>query len=661
MALNTGENEQGLRKIMDMTRLISIVILIIHCYYYCYEAFKIWEFTSPFSDKLLSNVVRTGLFSNYHKSKFIGLLFLMLSLIGIKGRKTENINHRIAFAYCLIGLALFFASALCFYLSAEPTSICIIYCLILIAGYLLVLTGGALFTRIIKASLIGDVFNRDQSTFPQEERLITNEFSFNLPATYILKGKIRKSWLNYVNPRRGILVMGSPGSGKSWAIIENILRQSLAKSYCQFVFDFKFPDLALISYNHYLKNFHKFVVKPRWCCVNFSHPEYSHQCNPIHPAMMYEIIDAIEASSTILLSINKNWINRQGEFFVDSPVNLLAAVIWFLRKFNDGEFCTLPHCIELLQIEYDQLFTVLRTEKEIQTLLTPFISAFEKGVMETVDSQVASVRIPLGRLSSPLLYYIMSGNDFTLDINNKKEPKVFVLGTDPVKSNALAPVISLYVDRMNKIVNRKSGHKMAQIYDEFASLRAATVPIVISTGRGHDISVTYAVQDINQLKKVYSREEADALVNMTGNFITGQVSGDSAKAAAERFPKTMQERQSLSINSADTSVSKSKQLEQAITASTISNLSSGEFVGIVADNPDQPIELKAFHAKVVNDVAALDKEKTYYLPLPKVSKVTPEIIAKNYEQIKEDVQNIKESVMEMVLNNPSYAHLVVKK
>lgn len=661
MGMQTGENEQGLRKIIDLTRFISIAILLLHIYYYCYEAFAALNIRSTISDNLLRNIVRTGLLSSYAKSKAIPIGLLLLSLIGIKGRKNESSNYKAALAYFITGLVFYFGSFLCLYIPSDAVTVGVVYIIFNFTGYLLILTGGSVLARIIKNGLKPDVFNRANQTFPQEERLLTNEYSFNFKAQYNLKGKIRPSWISIVNPRRSVMIMGNPGSAKSWCFLEPMIRQQSAKAYAQFVYDFKYPDLTLIAYNHYLKNWRRYPVVPKWCNINFQNPEYSHRCNPIYAPMMYDLLDAIEAASSILLSMNKTWAARQGEFFVESPKNLLAAVFWFLKKFADGQYCTVPHAIELLQLDYDKLFTILRTEREIQTLLTPFISAFEKKVMETVESQVASVRIPLGRLSSPLLYWVMSGNDFTLDANNPLEPKIICLGNDPVKSEALAPILSLYCDRMNKIINRKGQYKIALNYDEFASIRVASIFQAVSTGRGHDLVNIMVVQDANQLRTLYTKEEAEALINMTGNFICGQVSGDSAKSVAERFPKVMQDRQSLSINSSDTSVSKSKQLDAAITAATISNLSSGEFVGVVADDPDQPIELKAFHSKRVIDKKTLDAEKAAYLPPYKVRTVTQETIDLNYEQIKQEVQDIEQAVFEDILNDPAKQHLLVKK
>jgi hypothetical protein len=660
MGMMTGENEMGLRKIIDMTRMFSILLLLIHFYYYCYNAFEQWQLTHPIGDRLLLNISHTGLFSNFYKSKFISLLFLLISLIGAKGRKSEKVNIKSVTVYISIGLLLFFGSALCFHLKGfENATVSLIYFSVTGLGFILILSGGTTLTRLIKRGLSKEVFNKANETFPQEERLLTNPYSINLPATYQLKGRTRRSWINFINPRRGLLILGSPGSGKSWFIIENIIRQLSDKTFTQFVFDYKYPELTKLAYNQYLKNRHKYPVQPKFYCVNFTAPV--HRLNPLFPSMMTDIIDAMEASKTMLLSINKTWLNRQGEFFVESPINLLAAVIWFLKKFEDGKYCTLPHAVELLQLDYDKLFTVLNSEPEIQTLINPFIKSYLDDNMETIDSQMASVKIPLGRLSSPILYYILSGNDFTLDINNPKEPKIFCLGNDPVKADALAPVISLIVDRLNKIINQPGREKCATIYDEFATIRATSVLKVIGQGRSNNIICAIALQDYSQLKQVYSREEAEVIFNITGNLISGQVSGETAKLLAERFPKTMQDRESLSINSSDTSISRSKALETAIPPSTISTLSSGEFVGITADNPDQPMELKAFHCKVLNDSRTLTHECRLTAPIPKEANVDQAVIQGRYKQIKQDVEEIAEFVLESLLNDPMKEHLVVKK
>lgn len=664
MAVQTGENEQALRKILDMTRLISIVILVIHYYYYCYAAFQEWELSSTFSDRILGNIYRTGIFSNFVKSKLIALGFLIISLLGAKGRKDEKLNYKTAFAYLITGLLLYFASYLSLMLQLPVQEKTITYISITGVGFLLVLSGGTLLSRIIKSKFNNkDIFNKENETFPQEERLLENEFSINLPAHYRLKNKVRNSWINIINPFRAIMVLGTPGAGKSYFVIRHVITQHIRKGFTMFVYDFKFDDLSRIAYNSWLKNKHRYAKPPKFYVINFDDLTRSHRCNPLEPSAMTDITDAAESARTILMGLNREWIKRQGDFFVESPINFLTAVIWYLKKYKDGEFCTLPHVIELMQADYDSLFTLFRTEaaKECEVLINPFLNAYLNDVMEQLEGQIASAKVAMARLSSPQLYYVLSGNDFNLDVNNPDDPKIVCMGNNPQKIQIYGAVLSLYVTRLVKQVNKKGKMKSSLIFDEFPTIYLNNMDSLIATARSNKVSTCLGIQDFSQLRKDYGREQADVIMNITGNIVAGQVTGDTAKQLSERFGKIMQDRESYSINSGDTSISRSKQLETAIPPSKISALSSGEFVGMVADDPDNKIDLKAFHCEIINDHEALKREEENYKEIEVIRKLDSSMVQRNYFQIKQDIQDIIQSEMERMLNDPGLAHLVVKK
>jgi len=662
MAMQTGENEQAMRKILDMTRLISIVILVLHFYYYCYAAFQEWGMSSALSDRLLGNIYRTGLFEGFHKSKLIALVFLFISLLGARGRKNEKLNHKTAFAYLITGLLIYFTSYLALLVKIKTTELAVLYIGITSIGFLLTLSGGTLLSRIISNRLNNkDIFNRENETFPQEERLLENEYSINLPARYQLKDKMRNSWINIINPFRGVMVLGTPGSGKSYFVIRHIITQHIRKGFTMFVYDFKFDDLSRIAYNTWLKNKHRYPKPPTFYVINFDDLTRSHRCNPLEPSAMTDITDAAESARTILMGLNREWIKRQGDFFVESPINFLTAVIWYLRKYKDGEFCTLPHVIELMQVDYDSLFTLLRTEKEIEVLINPFVNAYLNDVMEQLEGQIASAKVAMARLSSPQLYYVLSGNDFTLDINNPDEPKIVCMGNNPQKIQIYGAVLSLYVTRLVKLVNKKDKQKSSLIFDEFPTIYLNNMDSLIATARSNKVATCLGIQDFSQLRKDYGREQADVIMNITGNIVSGQVTGDTAKQLSERFGKIMQDRESLSINASDTSISRSKQLESAVPPSKISGLSSGEFVGMVADDPDCKIELKTFHCEILNNHEALKKEQDSYKDIQVIRKLDNTVVQRNYLQIKQDVQDIIHSEMERLLNDPGQAHLVVRK
>jgi hypothetical protein len=662
MAMQTGENEQALRKILDMTRLISIALLLLHFYYYCYTAFQQWGFVSRFSDKILGNIQHTGLFSYFHKSKIFTLGFLLISLLGAKGRKDEKLNHKTAIAYIITGMLIYFFSYLLMFVKTDTTAIAIIYTGSTTIGFLLMLSGGTLLSRMIKNRLNNkDIFNKENETFPQEERLLENEYSINLPARYYLKDKVRNSWINIINPFRALMVLGTPGSGKSYFVIRHVITQHIRKGFTMFIYDFKFDDLSKITYNTWLKYKHLYPIPPQFYVINFDDLARTHRCNPLEPSAMTDITDAAESARTILLGLNKEWIKRQGDFFVESPINFLTAIIWYLRKYKEGQFCTLPHVIELMQLDYDSLFTILRTEKEIEVLINPFINAYLNDAMEQLEGQIASAKIAMARLSSPQLYYVLSGNDFTLDINNPEEPKIVCMGNNPQKIQIYGAVLSLYVSRLIKLVNQKGKLKSSLIFDEFPTIYLNNMDSLIATARSNKVATCLGIQDFSQLRKDYGREQADVIMNITGNIVSGQVTGDTAKQLSERFGKIMQDRESLSINSGDTSISRSKQLESAVPPSKISSLSSGEFVGMVADNPKCKIELKTFHCEIINDHDALKKEEDNFKDIALIRKIDNAMVQRNYLQVKQDIQEIMQSEIERLLHDPSLAYLVLKK
>ena len=652
--MSTGENEQGLRKITDMTRLISIVVLGLHFYYCCYQVFRQWELTAEISDTLLLNIQHTGLFKNFNNAKLIALGFLLISLLGAKGKKEEKLKFKTAFIYSGCGALIYFGSYCYLHISADSQTRAVAYMIATTTGFLLVLSGGNLLSRVIRQKLNDeDIFNQENETFPQEERLLQNEYSINLPAKYLLKGRLKKSWINIINPFRGTLVLGSPGAGKSYFVIRHVISQHIRKGFSMFVYDFKFDDLTLIAYNHYLQCRHLYKVAPQFYVINFEDLSRTHRCNPLEKDSMMDITDAAESARTILMGLNREWIKRQGDFFVESPINFLTSIIWFLRRYNDGEFCTLPHVIEMMQLEYEKLFTVLKTEKEIEALINPFVSAFVNDATEQLEGQVASAKVAMARLASPQLYYVLSGSDFTLDINNPEEPKIVCFGNNPQKIQVYGAVLSLYVSRLIKTVNQKGKLKSSLVFDEFPTIYLNNMDSLIATARSNKVATTLGMQDFSQLKKDYGKDQADVIMNITGNIISGQVTGETAKQLSERFGKIMQDRTNLSINRTDTSISKSKQLEAAIPPSKISSLSSGEFVGMVSDDPENKIALKTFHNSIVNDHFALKNEQDNYKPLPLIRQVTNALVQMNYLQIKQDIEDLINAEMEKILNDPS--------
>ncbi|WP_460692185.1 conjugal transfer protein MobC [Mucilaginibacter puniceus] len=636
--MQTGENEQALRKITDFTRFLAILILLLHFYFSCYAAFRELHLTHRVTDHILINIYKLSIFRTVWIAKTAALVFLIVSLMGTKGRKDENIKWGQNIIGAITGMVIYFLTGLLFNFHLALLTLAGLYIALTSFGFLLFLSGVSKLFRVIKIKLATDIFNSENETFPQEERKLENEYSINLPAKYNYKGKIRNSWINVINPFRGSLVLGTPGAGKSYFVIRHIITQHIKKGFSMLIYDFKFDDLSVIAYNALLKYAGSYKKKPSIWFIDFDN--IKHRCNPLDPDRMEDITDAMESSRTFMLGLNREWIKKQGDFFVESPINFVTALFWFLKKYENGKYCTLPHAIELAQVDYENLFALLQKEPEIEVLINPFISAWRNEAYDQLEGQIASAKISMARLVSPALYYVLSGNDFSLDLNNPEEPKIICLGNNPLKQQVYGAVLSLYISRAIKLVNQKNKLKSNLIFDEFPTIYFNNIDSLIATARSNKVATTLAVQDYSQLKKDYGREQAEVIMNIVGNIISGQVTGDTAKQLSERFGKIMQERQSVSINSQDTSISKSTQLDFAIPASKISTLSSGEFVGLVADNPDEKIDLKVFHNAIINDHDALKAEADNYQPTPSIRKVDNDMLTANYFSIKADIESI---------------------
>ena len=658
---------RALGKVMDFMRGISVIFLLINCYWFCYEAFHVWGFTLGIIDKILMNFQRTtGLFSSILWTKLFCVVFLALSCLGTKGVKEEKITWPKIWTVLFSGFVFFFLNWWLLVLPIGKVGAATLYIFTLSVGYICLLMGGVWMSRLLKNNLMDDVFNTENESFMQETRLMENEYSVNLPTRFYYKKKWNNGWINVVNPFRASMVLGTPGSGKSYAIVNNYIKQQIEKGFAMYIYDYKFPDLSEIAYNHLLNHLDAYKVKPQFFVINFDDPRKSHRCNPINPSFMTDISDAYESAYTIMLNLNRSWIQKQGDFFVESPIILLAAIIWFLKIYENGKYCTFPHAIEFLNRPYAQIFPILTAYDELANYLSPFMDAWEGGAQDQLQGQIASAKIPLSRMISPALYWVMTGDDFSLDINNPNEPKVLVVGNNPDRQNIYSAALGLYNSRIVKLINKKKQLKSSVIIDELPTIYFRGLDNLIATARSNKVAVCLGFQDFSQLTRDYGDKESKVIQNTVGNVFSGQVVGETAKTLSERFGKVLQQRQSMTINRNDKSTSISTQMDSLIPASKISNLTQGMFVGAVSDNFDERIDQKIFHAEIVVDSAKVSAETKTYEPIPTIADFTnedgsdnlKETIEANYRKAKQEILSLVDSEIERIKNDSSLQHLI---
>ena len=607
----------------------------------------------------------TGLFSSVLCTKLFCVVFLALSCLGTKGVKEEKITWPKIWAVLFSGFVFFFLNWWLLALPIGKVGAATLYIFTLSVGYICLLMGGVWMSRLLKNNLMDDVFNTENESFMQETRLMENEYSVNLPTRFYYKKKWNKGWINVVNPFRASMVLGTPGSGKSYAIVNNYIKQQIRKGFAMYIYDYKFPDLSEIAYNHLLNHLDAYKVKPQFYVINFDDPRKSHRCNPINPAFMTDISDAYESAYTIMLNLNRSWIQKQGDFFVESPIILLAAIIWFLKIYENGKYCTFPHAIEFLNRPYAQIFPILTSYDELANYLSPFMDAWEGGAQDQLQGQIASAKIPLSRMISPALYWVMTGDDFSLDINNPNEPKVLVVGNNPDRQNIYSAALGLYNSRIVKLINKKKQLKSSVIIDELPTIYFRGLDNLIATARSNKVAVCLGFQDFSQLTRDYGDKESKVIQNTVGNVFSGQVVGETAKTLSERFGKVLQQRQSMTINRNDKSTSISTQMDSLIPASKISNLTQGMFVGAVSDNFDERIDQKIFHAEIVVDSAKVSAEMKAYQPIPIIADFTnkdgsdnlKETIEANYKRVKQEILSLVKSEKERIKADPALAHL----
>ena len=617
--MSQEDDLRGLAKVMDFMRALSVLFVIVNVYWFCYPSMKEWNIDIGVVDRILLNFQRTtGLFSSILWTKLFALVFLALSCLGTKGVKEEKIKWPHIWAALAAGIVLFFFN---WWLLALPLPLSArtgFYLLTLSAGYGCLLAAGVWMSRLLRQNLMEDVFNNENESFMQETRLIENEYSVNLPTRFWYKKKMWHGWINVVNPFRASIVLGTPGSGKSFAVVNSYIKQQIEKGYATYIYDFKFPDLSTIAYNHLLRHLDGYKVRP----------SRSHRCNPLNPKFMTDISDAYESSYNIMLNLNRTWAAKQGDFFVESPTILFAAIIWFLRIYKNGKYCTFPHAVEFLNKPYEQIFPIMSSYPELENYLSPFLDAWLAGAADQLMGQIASAKIPLSRMISPALYWVMSADEFSLDINNPDEPKVLCIGNNPDRQAIYGAALGLYNSRIVKLV--------------------------------------LGFQDFSQLIRDYTDKEAKVIINTVGNIFSGQVVGETAKTLSERFGKILQKRQSVSINRNDVSTSISTQMDSLIPPSKISSLTQGMFVGSVADNFGEKIEQKIFHCEVVVDAKKVAEEEKSYQKIPVITDFRDadgidrmkERVQENYNRIKEEARQIVADELERIASDPNLKHLL---
>jgi len=633
----TGESRELVR-LHEGFRFFSYLLLLVSLYLIQLSFFRSNGFYIPELDGAITKLQKLEILVHPIYSKAVCMGFLMITCIGTKAKKDRDLKVSRLLYQLAFGLSLYWGSLI---LTDRQAGL---YLFFSFWGFVVLNISFDNISKLINVNLMKDRFNRENESFRQEEELKENIYSVNLKTQYRHKGNEREGLINLVNPFRGSMVIGTPGSGKSYSVVLPFIKQHLDKGFAMCVYDFKFPDLSKVGYNHFLKakKRGRLPEKAAFYIINFDDITRSYRCNPLAPEFLESPIDAFESSRTVLYNLNREWIRKQGEFFSESAVSFFAAVIWFLKRYQEGMYCTLPHAIELLQLDYDDLFEVLSQEKDVVNIINPFINAHQRGAHEQLEGQLGSLKIAISKIISKEIYWTCSGNDFTLDINNPTQPKVLCLANNPLRIEMYGAVLSLYITRMLKVINRKDQHKSSVIFDELPTIYFLGLDTLIATARSNLISTLLGIQTIDQLIRDYGKEQANAILTNIGNIFAGQSVGETARFIQNRMGKILQERQSININRNSQSTSFTTQMDYLVPEGKIATLPQGYMVGQVADNFGEQILQKNFNSLIDVDTEAIEREEKKYKSIPKIYEFDDreKVLENNRNRICNDIQKI---------------------
>ena len=611
-----------------MFLLLSGAILLIILYYYAYPLWASMGLRSGFTDSLMLTIYQGDSFSNPYAVRFVCLFFCGVAVIVRSGSSKDSPWRKILIPL-LSGVALFFA--------APMLGNRWVFILTTFFGYCLFFVGAVLLGRKYRSfdAHLPDYWD----SFKQCEQLVSNPYSVNIPMIYQFKGKLHQGYINVVNPFRGSMVLGTPGSGKSYSIYGPFIRQMIQKGYSLFVYDYKFPDLTSRVMNELLDNYEGYgELQPKMYVVNFDDPLYSHRFNPIHPRYLKDPIDATEIAEVILKNANRE--NAKGEdFFSLSARCYLDLLIWFLRCYKGGRYCTFPHLIELMGQDYREVLEVLQKFDELEVKRTTFADAMQDQAYEQLQGQIASARVPLIRFSSKTLYWTLSGDDFSLEMNDPKAPSIICVGNNPKRQSVYGTTLAMLMSQLFKVVNNPGKRHCAVLIDELPTIYLKGLDNLINTARSNKVAVVIGAQDKSQLVKDYDQKESDVIFNTVGNVFAGAVKGSTAEGLSKSFGKEEQEMRSYQESDSSDHVTYSWQQREVLPPNKIEALSQGSFCGYVADNYDQKIHPKTFCGEVQAGEPPRHNE-----PLPQIVQMTrtqiEEEVNKNYEKIRNDIVDL---------------------
>jgi hypothetical protein len=592
-------------------------------------------------------------------SKLFTLLLICLVSIGTLSKKDQELDPKRHIIYPLsLGLVLFFGSAFFWdrpgdFAFAFTTWWDVAYMICSLLGAVMVSLSMDNISKMIRSGLGKDIWNVEGESFMQPIKPIITLYSVNIPMQFYFKDKVRSGWINIVNPFRGTILIGTPGSGKSFGIVNPYIRQLIAKEFCCCIYDYKFPDLGKIAYYHYL------MAKQGGKCgaysfnvINLNDVERSRRTNPWRADYLRTLADASEGAEGLVEAMKKG--DKSGgsdQFFTQSAINFLAACIYFFSKHAGGKYSSFPHVLSFLNHSYEDIFNTLFSEPELVSLLSPFKSAYVTKAFPQLEGQIGTLKIFISRLATKETFWVFSGDDFNLKISDKTTPGIVVLANDPNTQNINSACYSVVMNRLTKLINSKGNLPSALIIDEIPTIYTYKIENLLAVARSNKVAILMGLQELPQFNQQYGKDTAATITSVVGNVLAGSVRNKETLDWLERlFGKNKQIGESLSIDRNKTSTSLQEKLEPLIPAGKMASLNTGEMVGLIAADVQEvytgKFETSAINCKVNLPLSELAAEEKGYRDLPVYYDFggrKEEILRENFMRINKEVDAIVDS------------------
>jgi hypothetical protein len=587
----------------------------------------------PVVSNLLKNFSKMSFFYPPIHAKFATLILIGLVAIGTKAKKKRDLKIATEIVIpMMLGLLMIFSS-LIWQKEAGNSTIPkilpgvnlyqVMYAVLSFLGAVILQMGADSISKLMQQKMGKDRWNVEEESFDQNQQLVETDTSINIPYLFRFQKTIKKGWMN-INPFRGTMVIGTPGSGKSFGVINPAIRQMIGKGFCLCIYDFKFPDLAQIAYYHYLlKKSKNKGYQHQFHVINLNDVEKSKRVNPFRKEYIQTLAEAQEMAESMVSSLQKGGSSSGGgsdAFFTQSAINFLSSCIYFFARLENGKYSDLPHILSFMNRSYKEIFDALFTNEEILSLLSPFKTAYDNKAFDQLEGQIGTLKIFMSRLATKESFWVFSGDEVELKITDRENPSILILASDPGTQDINSALYSSVLNRTLRLINSKHNLPGGIIADEFPTIYIHKIDNVVATARSNRVAVLLGLQEIPQLRQFYKKEVADTISAIVGNILSGSARDKNTLDWLEKlFGKIKQKSYSQSISQQGTTTSINEKMDNMIPAGKIAALKTGEMVGMIAqgeENDTEEYKTSAMNGKINLDMKAIKHEEQNYVKMP---------------------------------------------